>query len=231
MEKKVKIDLSHHLAHDIRNPASNIRSLIEFTDQDLGFLKNTYPDKYETLQENFSLLKETSNILHSRIESLVQLLRLQKTSQETINLKHEIDDAFDDAKSSFTDSKSKLSYQNNSNPKIKCDPKLIKKIFSEIFLNSFLYSEQEYIQIQITFLETKNTVEIKIVDNGIGFNNNTINEIHLPFKQTKKSKSPLQGTGVGLSFVNASVELLGGSMSISNNPTLGAEIVLKLPLE
>lgn len=76
-------------------------------------------------------------------------------------------------------------------------------ILNELITNSFKYArkEDEKLKIEISLKQIKNTIELKVSDNGLGFSEHS------------KDKS----NSLGLELINSLVEQLGGLHSFSNN--------------
>jgi len=78
-----------------------------------------------------------------------------------------------------------------------------------------------------TSLPPGDYVLIKIVDNGIGMDEMTLNKATEPFFTTK---GPGKGTGLGLSMVHGLAAQSGGLLRIGSEPNVGTSIELWLPM-
>jgi signal transduction histidine kinase len=72
-------------------------------------------------------------------------------------------------------------------------------------------------------------VEIRIEDNGIGFNPQYVERIFQPF-QRLHSQSEYEGTGIGLSICQKIVERHGGSIRAESGPGQGSSFIVTLPV-
>lgn len=68
---------------------------------------------------------------------------------------------------------------------------------------------------------------MSITDNGIGIQNQHLQEIFNPFFTTK---SPGKGTGLGLSVSLGIAETHGGTIVVNSKYGEGSEFILKLPV-
>jgi len=68
-------------------------------------------------------------------------------------------------------------------------------------------------------------VELRVSDNGPGFNDDTLSHLFEPYVTTKK-----KGTGLGLAIVKKIAEEHGGLVWAENRPEAGASVILRLPL-
>jgi signal transduction histidine kinase len=70
--------------------------------------------------------------------------------------------------------------------------------------------------------------QIKVQDNGIGFDEKYLNRIFIPF-QRLHSRNEYGGTGIGLAICSKIVQRHGGSITAKGTPGQGATFVVTLP--
>ncbi len=71
---------------------------------------------------------------------------------------------------------------------------------------------------------------ITISDNGIGFSEEYLEKIFVPF-QRLHGRSQYKGTGIGLSVCRRIVERHGGEITATSQVGEGASFTIKLPVE
>ena len=102
------------------------------------------------------------------------------------------------------------------------------QVFRNLFENS-LAACQDPVQIKISVSETHdatgNLWELRVLDNGPGFDEQEATKIFEPFYTTKT-----KGTGLGLAIAYRIVEAHGGKISVGT-ATKGAEVIIELPRE
>ena len=75
-------------------------------------------------------------------------------------------------------------------------------------------------------------VEFSIADNGIGMDQNTLNNLFTPFSQADASTTRhFGGTGLGLAISSMLVRLMGGSISVQSELSKGSTFTLGLRFE
>lgn len=72
--------------------------------------------------------------------------------------------------------------------------------------------------------------ELKVADNGIGFEQRYLDRIFQPF-QRLHPRSEYQGTGMGLAICRKIVERHGGSITAQSRPGEGATFIVRLPVQ
>lgn len=75
-----------------------------------------------------------------------------------------------------------------------------------------------------------NTIQLSVVDNGIGITQENLSNLFQPFVQVENSYTRrYAGTGLGLSLVKRIAELHGGSISVESEVNKGSRFTVTLP--
>ncbi|GIZ09742.1 two-component regulator propeller domain-containing protein [Flavobacterium sp. UMI-01] len=74
------------------------------------------------------------------------------------------------------------------------------------------------------------TLVVEISDDGIGIPFESQEKIFTRFYQANNSKENTTGTGIGLSFVKALVEILRGEIRVESEPNVGSIFTVELPV-
>ena len=91
----------------------------------------------------------------------------------------------------------------------------------------FKYSKESCcISISAGELDDK-TIEVKIIDNGIGIEKDKIKKIFEKFYQCEESHKK-SGTGLGLSIVKRIIELLDGTIECRSEESRGTEMIVRI---
>jgi signal transduction histidine kinase len=79
--------------------------------------------------------------------------------------------------------------------------------------------------------EKNSSIQISVIDTGIGIAPNDIDQLFQLFRQVDSSLSrKYEGMGLGLAFVKAIAELHGGSVSVASKVGTGSRFTVDLPL-
>jgi signal transduction histidine kinase len=99
-------------------------------------------------------------------------------------------------------------------PKMKGDPKLLRRAFSNLISNALKYSPEGGL-VEISGKTGDGTVEISVADHGIGVPAAELGRVHERFFRGSNAGS-IPGTGIGLSLVQQIVEQHWGRMTIES---------------
>jgi signal transduction histidine kinase len=107
------------------------------------------------------------------------------------------------------------------------DPNALEQVFRNVFENAIsacVEPGEIAIRASPTKIDGREAVEIRVRDNGPGFDSETEQKIFEPFFTTKT-----KGTGLGMAIARRIVEAHGGRIAVGEDPSSGAEIVITLP--
>ncbi|MGM0644622.1 MAG: ATP-binding protein, partial [Thermodesulfobacteriota bacterium] len=110
---------------------------------------------------------------------------------------------------------------------IRTDPDRINQILLNLFLNSIDAMENGGdLDLAVMDLEDGSGIRIEVEDSGTGIDPEHIDHIFDPYFTSRP-----QGTGLGLSMVQKTVEALGGEIRVKSVKGRGTCFVIKLPQE
>lgn len=248
--------LTAGIAHEINNPInfviSNVKPLMRNV-EDITMLLDTYDEeikkmdkaevieKFEELkrQVDFELLKaETREIVEgidegaTRTAEIVQGLRtfshVDDIDLKKIDVRKGLDSTLRLLKNEINH-KIKIEKHYDEIPLIECYGGQINQVFMNVLNNAIQairVAKNDNGKITIHVRKKENTVEIEIVDNGIGMNEETRNQMFDPFFTTKDVG---EGTGLGLSVVFGIIENHNGKANVESELGNGTRFILNLP--
>jgi len=115
-------------------------------------------------------------------------------------------------------------------PEIDGDESLLEQVFVNLFSNALKFSQiQELPTITVEAQTHDNSVEIKVIDNGAGFDPDRADGLFKPFHRLHNAHD-FEGHGMGLANVKRIVEQHGGTISAESAPQQGATFKITLPL-
>jgi two-component system sensor histidine kinase HydH len=203
-------ELSARLAHDLRNPLTVIKGVVEIAKTRKNLNGISFSDKQIDMMERAIL--RMSNQIDDVLEFVkIQSLRTTRNSLlETIGLSLAKIKKTDEIKIEIPDKDVEFVY----------DADKIEVVFDNLINNAFdAINGKGKITIRINDLE--NEVVIEVEDSGAGVPDELMPNIFEPLFTTKK-----RGTGLGLASCKSIVEQHGGSISVKNKPSV---FTIRLP--
>jgi signal transduction histidine kinase len=203
-------ELSARLAHDLRNPLTVLKGVVEiarsrtnsgetfFSTKQIDMMERAIARMSNQIDDVLEFVKIQS--LHTRKNSLLDTLAL---SLAKMNKSSNVNIHIPDNSVEFVYDSDKLEI-----------------VFDNLLINSIQAINDDG-EITIRFIDTENEVEIEIEDSGDGVSDEIISKVFEPLFTTKK-----KGTGLGLASCKSIIEQHGGSISLRNNPTV---FTIKLP--
>ncbi len=203
-------ELSARLAHDLRNPLTVLKGVVEiarsrtnsgetfFSTKQIDMMERAIARMSNQIDDVLEFVKIQS--LHTRKNSLLETLAL---SLAKMNKSSNVNIHIPDNSVEFVYDSDKLEI-----------------VFDNLLINSIQAINDDG-EITIRFIDTENEVEIEIEDSGDGVSDEIISKVFEPLFTTKK-----KGTGLGLASCKSIIEQHGGSISLRNNPTV---FTIKLP--
>lgn len=212
--------LAAGIAHEIRNPLSSIKGFATY-----------FKERYESVDQDRNTAQVMVNETERLDRSITQLLEFAKPMAVSVK---EIP-----AKTLFDHALSLVSHDLERNSiipgisietkrtLIRTDPDRINQILLNLFLNSIDAMENGGdLDLAVMDLEDGSGIRIEVEDSGTGIDPEHIDHIFDPYFTSRP-----QGTGLGLSMVQKTVEALGGEIRVKSVKGRGTCFVIKLPQE
>jgi PAS domain S-box-containing protein len=115
-------------------------------------------------------------------------------------------------------------------PDIEGDESLLEQVFVNLFSNALKFSQiRELPAIVVEANILNDAVEIKVIDNGAGFDPDRADGLFKPFHRLHNAHD-FEGHGMGLANVKRIIERHGGHISAVSAPDKGAVFTLTLPI-
>ena len=106
----------------------------------------------------------------------------------------------------------------------------LRQILQNILSNAIKFTENGFIRITIRFIPETEAVLIEISDSGRGIAKEELPHIFEPFWQAQSQPSETaKGSGLGLTIVKKTAELLNGKINVSSSIGLGTTFTLIFP--
>ncbi len=225
----MKNDFIANITHDFRSPLSVILNTADIgmkyeTDLNVELIKRRFTT---THQAALKLNQATDRLLDlAKMDSGGLKLRIQKVKPRFF-----LTQLMDFYKSSILSSKFQIleSMPPYEIDNFYTDIDKLEEILSNIVSNAIKYIDSETGEVIIHLEEKKDSIEIKIIDNGIGIEKSMLESIFNRFEQVESGMNSIyKGTGLGLAFAKQLTELLQGTIRAeSDGKNKGTTFVLE----
>ena len=225
--KKEKDNFLAYTSHEIRTPLSAVLTTSELL-------------KKSKLNKKQSQLLDTLKNSASNILFLVNdILDLSKLEQRKITLekkpyspKSKIQDTLNilNAKAIANHVEIKFETKLSNEFYIQGDSFRFQQIMLNLLDNAIKFSPKGVVKVTLE-KKSKDTLKIKVIDNGIGIDNQKLIEIFKPYSQEKVNISrQYGGTGLGLAICDQIIQLMKGEIKVKSNDK-GTTFSIFIPLK
>lgn len=212
-DEKFKIigESAARLAHDIRNPLSIIKNIVEIMETKEKFDSEENYDYYGKMN------KAIDRISH-RIEGVIDFVRPTQTSFE----KHPLNDIISSAIDRIAKPDTIKIIMPTNRVYAMCDFTELEVVFTNLITNS-VQAMNNSGQIEIKLFDDDQKTSILITDTGCGIPQNLLPKIFEPWFTTKQT-----GTGLGLPSCKQIIEHSYGTIDASSNVGVGTTFTIVL---
>ncbi|MBP2239923.1 two-component system, sporulation sensor kinase D [Cytobacillus eiseniae] len=208
--------LAASTAHEIRNPLTGIKGLIQLLSE-----------KYTNSQDQyyFSVINDEINRINEIVSEFLILGKPTAQKTDIVDLRiviMEIEPLIY-SEANLTN----IHYQSSIPEKpllVDCTKDQLKQVLLNLTKNAF-ESMQAGGQLSINLIELSNKCHVKITDTGTGIPDDVIDKIFQPFYTSKQS-----GTGLGLVVCKRIIQSFGGEINLTSKVQKGTEVDIFLPL-
>jgi two-component system, OmpR family, phosphate regulon sensor histidine kinase PhoR len=225
---RMKTDFVSLMSHELRTPMTSIRMFIEM----LATHRVRDEAQMNTVVELLS--KETVR-LSSMIESVLDWARIESGRKEYQTQHIAVDELIATAVAAFRtghlDAAYTLNVQSLPGARVHVDTEAIGGALLNLLNNAFKYTNENKI-ISLRAARKRNTILIKVEDNGIGIAKSDLRKIFERFYRADSLLSrSTEGTGLGLSIARRIVEAHKGKMSVESRLGKGSTFTIHLPAD
>lgn len=236
LEKALKMqdELLVNLSHELKTPLNIIYSAIQLMEMYLkseNLENNLYKvfKSVDSVKQNcYRLTRLVNNIIDlSKIET--GYIRMNIRNEDIVNIvKCIVDSVIEYVRSK----KINISFETDVEELyIACDSEKIERVVLNLISNAIKFTPTGG-NITVRIQCGNETVEISVIDNGIGIEEKYLNEIFNRFGQVDKSLSRnAEGSGLGLHLVKSIIEMHGGKVSVESKVGNGSMFKVELPVE
>jgi len=215
-------DLSASIAHEIRNPITAAKSLVQQMGED--------PGRDDNIEYASVALEELDRVERS-ISHLLRFARDEELNFGNVEMADVVASAIETFRERIARAGVEVDQQMDTRGAMRGDPDKLRRVVINLVGNALDALESVHTESpRLTIMSGDNLagseVWLRVQDNGPGMEPETQSKIFDPFYTTKES-----GTGLGLALSKKVVEAHGGTMEVQSSPGNGTEFVLSFPKE
>lgn len=224
---KLKHNFISLMSHDLKTPVAKIAGIADI----LRVQYDNSQDQKGLLDNIILSTKELNNFITSildltKVESREVLLKIENKDVNTL-----VEGTIDKLK--FEANSQQMQINTDLSPlyPIKLDVNLINRVLGNIIGNAIKYSG-EGTHVDVKTWDDERWVYIEVKDNGIGINEEEIENIFEKFYRVKNDDShKIKGSGLGLYLVKYFIELHEGEIGVESTLGEGTKFLIKLKNE
>ncbi|WP_420548593.1 PAS domain S-box protein [Curvivirga sp.] len=234
-EAKKKADNANHakseflasMSHELRTPMTTV----------IGFADLILQEKITpSIKENAERIQVAAKSLLGIVNDILDMSKLEAGKLEIERIDFDLKDLLEEILHMFNnDSNTKkaldwdLQIGENVPQFINSDPTRIRQILINLVGNAHKFTQEGEISISCKISEN-NQLEFKVIDTGIGMNEDVSKHIFEEFTQADASISrKYAGTGLGLTICKRLVGLLGGEIDVKSKQGVGSTFWFRIP--
>jgi PAS domain S-box-containing protein len=212
-------------SHDLQEP---LRKIQMFGDRLLARHAASFDAE---VKDHLARMRGAAARMSQLIESLLQYSRVTMKARpfEAVDLAAAARDALRDLEARIEQTGATVEV--GALPVVRGDPEQLRSLFQNLIANALKFRRPEaapQVQVYGRLLET-GTVEVLVVDNGIGFDEKFLDRIFRPF-QRLHARGEFEGNGIGLAICHKIVDRHAGTITARSKPGGGATFVVTLNL-
>jgi len=219
-EQKERQNMLSDISHELRTPLAVIRSNLEAL-QD-GLLSPT-KQNLQSVHDEVLRLSNLINDLQTLALTDSASLTLSKTR---INVFEVITQSLKKMDVFLKTKQIKIDFKSAHKVEIAADAEKLKQVIFNLLFNAYKFLKEEG-KIDISVAAEKESVQIKIKDNGAGIKASELPHIFERFYSSDKSS----GSGIGLAVVKKLVDAHGGTINVESEDEKGTIFTIELPTD
>ena len=202
--------------HEIKTPIASARLILE---NDEGYINKSVLDEIEKVE---GFIEQV--LFYARSSTVERDYIIKK-----IPLKNSINSVIRKNANILIEKRVKIQLE-DIEKKVYCDSKWIEFILQQIISNSVKYMDKDEKYIKIRCLEKDKNIILKILDNGIGISEKSIEKVFEKGYTGENGRKYNNSTGMGLYLCKKLCLKLGLGISIKSKLGVGTEVTIVFPI-
>lgn len=214
-----------YISHDMKTPVTVINANIDLLRKNNNIVTDKGVDRISRIENESEKISEYISSLMDVTTSLTKESKKEKISvKDCVRKIYNSILIYSDSIEEEIEVDCNMSLIENSYTV--CDFKKLDKCMVHLLNNAFEHRKN---RVKIEMSKDKKYIEFKVVDDGVGFNHDSLKKAKEMFYTDNLGRTSGKGYGIGLYFVNAYMETINGELVLCNGKDSGAEQMIKIP--
>jgi two-component system, OmpR family, phosphate regulon sensor histidine kinase PhoR len=229
---KIKNDFINNMTHEFKTPIATISLAVDAMRNE-----KVVADR-EKIGYFSRIIKEENQRMNRQVETILKASQLEKQEVELVlkpvNIHEVIKDVVDNFELQLEDKKGRVELALNAkNDLIEADEVHLSNLVNNLVDNALKYSKENTSPVvKLSTQSNGKKICVKIEDNGIGMNRETLKKIFERFYRAHTGNiHNVKGFGLGLSYVKTMVEAHNGEIKAESVLGKGSTFTVDLPLK
>ncbi len=213
-------DLSASIAHEIRNPITAAKSLVQQMEEE--------PSARENVEYARVALEELSRVERS-VSHLLRFARDEEMQVAPIRMADVVDSALETFRDRIARGGIEIDRRIDTEGELQGDAEKLRRVVINLVGNAIdaldeSGTQSPHIDVQLGENLAGTQVWLRIADNGPGIDETVLQKMFSPFYTSKAN-----GTGLGLAICKTLIDAHDGSIEVNSEAGRGAEFLLSFP--
>jgi light-regulated signal transduction histidine kinase (bacteriophytochrome) len=214
---------SYIASHDIKEPIRNVGNYI-------SLIRRRLPEaEKERMTDYFDIIDDSLKQTYTLIEDVMQYTQIgqdEKVVMEKTDLNAVVKNVTMGLENYIQERNGQVNFSNL--PTIKSSSSLLFLVFKNLIQNGLKFNHSTIPTIKINYENIDNQHIIRIVDNGIGIEEEYHQHIFKMFKRLH-TRNEFKGSGLGLAITENIIDKFNGTIEVESSSTNGTIFKITLP--
>ena len=213
-------------SHDLQEPLRKVKSFGDLLTARCGASLD------ETAKDYLGRMQNAALRMRTLLDSLLEYSRVTtkvKTMKET-QIRKSVEEALSNLEILIKGKNAHIEV--GDLPTVTADRVQMIQLFQNLIGNAVKFHRQgeaPYVKVYARLKDENGAYEIRVEDNGIGFEEKYLDQIFLPFQRLHGRSSGYEGVGMGLAICKKIVERHGGEITATSESGKGSTFIVTLP--